>query len=75
MVCLEVNPELWELAHYLTIVDLQGVELVWVFCEVGGAPGVACLLFINPQEVVHGRVFIMELVKLVAPNSGAHSAP
>lgn len=38
----------------LSIVDLQWVELVWIFGEVGGAPVVARLLLVHTQEVIHG---------------------
>lgn len=41
----------------------------------GRTPGVACLLFIHAKEVVHGRVLLMELIQLIAPDGGAHSAP
>lgn len=47
---------------YLSIVDLQGVELIGILGEVGGAPVVARLLFVDTQEVVHGRVLVMKLV-------------
>lgn len=60
---------------YLSIVDLQGIELVGIFGEIGGAPLVTSLLFVDGQEVVHGRVLVTELVQLVASDGGAHSAP
>ena len=60
---------------YLSIVNLQWVELIWVFGEVGGAPVVACLLLIHTQEVVQGRVLVMKLVQLVASDGGTHSTP
>lgn len=63
------------LCVYLSVVNLQGVELIWILGEVGSAPAVARLLFVDTQEVVHGRVLVMKLVQLVAPDGGAHSAP
>jgi len=60
---------------YLSIVDLQGVELVGIFGEVGGAPDVARLLFVNTQEVVQCRVFVVKLFQLVASDGRAHSSP
>lgn len=60
---------------YLSIVDLQWVELVGIFGEVGGAPVVARLLFVDTQEVVQGRVLVVKLVQFVASDSGPHSAP
>lgn len=60
---------------YLSVVDLQGIELVGVLGEVGGAPVVASLFLVHAQEVVHGRVLVMKLVQFVAPDGGAHSAP
>lgn len=60
---------------YLSVVDLQGVELIGVFGEVGGAPVVARLLFVDTQEVVQRRVFVVDLVQLVASDGSAHSAP
>lgn len=60
---------------YLSVVNLQGVELIGIFGEVGGAPVVARLLFVDTQEVVHGRVLVMKLVQLVASDGGTHSAP
>lgn len=63
------------LCVYLSVIDLQGVELIGIFDEVGGAPVVACLLFVNTEEVVHGRVLVVKLVQLVAADGGADSAP
>ena len=60
---------------YLSIVDLQWVELIGVLGEVGAVPGVACLFLVDPQEVVHGRELFAKLVQLVAPDGGAHAAP
>lgn len=60
---------------YLPIVDLQGIELIGIFGEVGGAPVVARLLFVDAQEVVHGGVLVVKLVQLVAADGGTHSAP
>lgn len=60
---------------YLSVVDLQGIELIGIFGEVGGAPGISSLLFVDSQEVVHGRVLVTELVQLVASDGGTHSAP
>lgn len=60
---------------YLSVVDLQGIELIGVFGEVGGAPIITGLLLVDSQEVVHGRVLVTELVQLVASDGGAHSAP
>lgn len=60
---------------YLSIVNLQGIELIGIFGEVGGAPVITSLLFVDTQEVVHGRVLVTELVQLVASDGGAHSAP
>lgn len=47
---------------YLSVVDLQRVELVGIFGEVGRAPVVARLFFVHAQEVVHSRVLVVELV-------------
>lgn len=60
---------------YLSIVDLQGIELVGILGEVGGAPVVAGLFLVHAQEVVHSRVLVMKLVQFVASDGGAHSAP
>lgn len=60
---------------YLSVVDLQGIELIGIFGEVGGAPVITSLLFVDSQEVVHGRVLVTELVQLVTSDGGAHSAP
>lgn len=47
---------------YLSIVNLQGIELIGIFSETGRAPGVARLILVDSQEVVHGRVLVMKLV-------------
>ena len=60
---------------YLAVVNLQGVELVGVFGEVGRGPGVARLLLVDVAEVVHGRVLVVELVQLIPSDSGANSPP
>lgn len=60
---------------YLSVINLQGVELIGILGEVGGAPVVARLLLVDTQEVVHGRVLVMKLVQLVAADGGAHPAP
>ena len=60
---------------YLSVVDLQGVELIGVFGEVGAVPGVARFLLVDAQEVVHGSQLVAKLVQLVAPDGGAHAAP
>lgn len=63
------------LCVHLSVVDLQGVKLIGIFGEVGGAPVVACFLLVHTQEVVQGRVLVRKLVQLVASDGGAHPAP
>ena len=60
---------------YLSVVDLQRVELIGILGEVGAVPGVASLIRVDAQEVVHGCELVTKLVQLVAPDGGAHAAP
>lgn len=60
---------------YLPIIDLQWIKFIRIFSEAAGGPAVPRLLLIKAAEVVHGRVFIIKLIKFVSSDGGAHSAP
>lgn len=60
---------------YLSVVNLQRVELIGIFGEVGRAPVIARLLLVHTQEIIQSRVLVMEFVQLVSSDSCTHSAP
>lgn len=60
---------------YLSVVNLQRVELIGIFGEVGRAPVVAGFLLVHTQEIIQGGVLVMEFVQLVSSDGGTYSAP
>lgn len=62
-------------SSYLSVVNLERVKLIGVFCEVAWCPGIPCLFLIHGAEIIHSRVLIIKLVQFVSPNGGADSTP
>lgn len=62
-------------SSYLSVVNLERVKLIGVFCEVAWGPGIPCLFLIHAAEIIHSRVLIIKLVQFVSPNGGADSTP